>query len=74
MPLILLLIRHTRYIGTNRDLFCQTSHNLNQNSAALWHIFSSNKSAPAVIRTSRRLDSFFYEAAQNFEVVSNSQS
>jgi hypothetical protein len=45
--------------------------------------FSTNKSAPAirkkgsiqtVIRTSRRLDSFLYEAAQNFEVSSNIQN
>jgi hypothetical protein len=28
----------------------------------------------SVIKTSRRLDSFLYEAAQNFEVFSNIQS
>ncbi len=31
-------------------------------------------SIQTVIRTSRRLDSFFYEAAQNFEVFSNIQN
>jgi hypothetical protein len=31
-------------------------------------------SIQTVIRTSRRLDSFLYEAAQNFEVVSNIQN
>jgi hypothetical protein len=59
-----------------------TFRNPNQNSATLWRIFSLNKSAPAnrkkgfyttVILTSRRLDSFLYEAAQNFEVFSNIQ-
>ncbi len=54
-----------------------TSRNPNQNRAALWWIFSSNKSVPGrqdsmqtVIQTSRRLDSFLHEAAQNFEVFS----
>ncbi len=45
-----------------------TSHNPNQNRAAFWRIFLTNKNAPAnrkkdsiqtMIRTSRRLDSFF---------------
>jgi hypothetical protein len=44
-------------------------------------IFSSNKIVPAnkkdsmqtVIRTSKRLDSFLHEAAQNFEIFSNIQ-
>jgi hypothetical protein len=31
-------------------------------------------SVQTVIRTSRRLNSFLYEAAQNFEVVSNIQN
>jgi hypothetical protein len=31
-------------------------------------------SIQTVIRTSRRLDSFLYEAAQNFDVVSNIQN
>jgi hypothetical protein len=58
-----------------------TSPNPSQNSAALWQIFSSNKSAPAnrkkefyTNRDSNKqegLDSFLYEAAQNFEVFSN---
>jgi hypothetical protein len=30
-------------------------------------------SMPTVIRTSRRMDSFLHEAAQNFEVFSNIQ-
>jgi hypothetical protein len=59
-----------------------TSRNPNQNSATLWQDFSY-KSAPAnrkkgsiqtVIRTSRGLDSFLYEAAQNFKVFSNIQN
>jgi hypothetical protein len=62
------------------ELRIPTSSNPNQNRAALWRIFSSNKSAPAnwntgqtVILTSRRLDSFLHEAAQKFEVFSNIQ-
>jgi hypothetical protein len=60
-----------------------TSRNPNQNSTALWRIFSSNKSVPANsmqwfytnrIRTSRKLDSFLYEGAQNFEVFTNIQN
>jgi hypothetical protein len=47
-----------------------------------WWIFSTNKRATAnrkkgskqtVIPTSRRLDSFLYEVAQNFELFSNIQ-
>jgi hypothetical protein len=53
-----------------------------QHPAIQTKIFSSNKSVPAnkktalmqtVIRTSRRVDSFLHEAAQNFEVFSNIQ-
>jgi hypothetical protein len=52
-----------------------TSLNPNHKSAILWLIFSSNRSAPANrkkgfytrIRTSRRLNSFSYEAAQTLE-------
>jgi hypothetical protein len=53
-----------------------------QHPAIQTKIFSANKSAPAnkktafmqtVIRTSRRVDSFLHEAAQNFEVFSNIQ-
>jgi hypothetical protein len=63
---------------TAREERNPTSRNLNQNRAALWRIFSSNKSLPAkrktgLIRTSRRLDSFLHEAVQNFEVFSNIQ-
>jgi hypothetical protein len=56
-----------------------TSRNPNQNRAILRQIFSSNKvrqrigrkdSIQTVIRTSRSLDSFLYEAAQNFKVFS----
>ena len=53
--------------------------NPNQNRAALWRIFSVRQpigkqgSMQAVNRTSRRLDSFLHEAAQNFELLSNIQ-
>jgi hypothetical protein len=56
-----------------------TSRNPNQNRAALWRIFSSNKSAPAnrktgfyetVIQTSRRLDSFF-RALKSFQIFNS---
>ncbi len=59
-----------------------TSCNPTQNRAFLWHILSSKKvrqpigrkdSIQTVILTSRRLDSFLYEAAQNFEVFPNIQ-
>jgi hypothetical protein len=56
-----------------------TSRSPNQNSATIWQIFSARQtvrrkdSIQAVIRTSRRLDSFLYEAAQNFEVFLNIQ-
>jgi hypothetical protein len=52
------------------------------NRAALWRIFSTNKvrqpigrkdSIQTIIPTSRRLDSFLYEDAQNFEAFSNIQ-
>jgi hypothetical protein len=51
----------------------------NQNRAALWRIFSVRQpigrqdSMQTVNRTSRRLDSFLHEAAQNFELLSNIQ-
>jgi hypothetical protein len=50
-----------------------------QNRAALWRIFSVREpigkqgSMQTVNRTSRRLDSFLHEAAQNFELLSNIQ-
>jgi hypothetical protein len=53
--------------------------NVNQNRAALWRIFSvcqpigRQDSMQTVNRTSRRLDSFLHEAAQNFELLSNIQ-
>jgi hypothetical protein len=47
--------------------------NPNQNRAALWRIFSVQGSMQTVNRTSRRLDSFLHEAAQNFELLSNIQ-
>jgi hypothetical protein len=56
--------------------------NPNQNRAALWRIFSSNNSAPANRKTGfyanhdpnkKKLDSFLFEAAENFEVFSNIQ-
>jgi hypothetical protein len=60
--------------------------NPNQNRGDLWRIFSSNVSAPAnrktgfyanrepnILQTSRRLDPFSHEAAQNFELLSNIQ-
>jgi hypothetical protein len=53
--------------------------NPNQNRAALWRIFSVRQpigkqgSMQTVNRTSRRLDSFLHEAAQNFELLSNTQ-
>jgi hypothetical protein len=60
-----------------------TSCNPNQNRAALWQIFSPNKSAPANRKIGfyangdpnkpRRLDTFLREAAQNFEVFSSIQ-
>jgi hypothetical protein len=51
----------------------------NQNRAALWRIFSVHQpigrqdSMQTMNRTSRRLDSFLHEAAQNFELLSNIQ-
>jgi len=53
--------------------------NPNLNRAALWRIFSVRQpigkqgSMQTVNRTSRRLDSFLHEAAQNFELLSNIQ-
>jgi hypothetical protein len=53
--------------------------NPNQNRAALLQIFSVRQpigkqgSMQTVNRTSRRLDSFLHEAAQNFELLSNIQ-
>jgi hypothetical protein len=58
------------------------SRNSNQNRAAFWQIFSSNKSVPANRKTgfyanrdptSRRLDSFIHKEAQNFKVFLNIQ-
>jgi hypothetical protein len=41
----------------------------NQNSAALWQVFSSNKRPiQAVCRRMRRLEAFLYLTAQNFEL------
>jgi hypothetical protein len=62
-----------------------TSRNPNQNSATLWQIFSSNKSASANRKTGFYMYKpwseqaggwihFLYEAAQNFEVFSNKYS
>ncbi len=53
---------------TVREKRIPTFRNPKQNRAALWRIFSSNKSAQTVIQTSRRLDSLLHEAAQNFEI------
>jgi hypothetical protein len=59
-----------------------TSLNPNQNSAILWRIFSSNKSAPANRRkgfytnrdpNKQEVGGFLYLAAQNFEIFSNFQ-
>jgi hypothetical protein len=59
-----------------------TSRNPNQNRVALWQIFhlrnlrqliGREDYLQSVIRTSRRLDLFLHEAAQNFEVFSNIQ-
>jgi hypothetical protein len=53
--------------------------NPNQNRAALWWIFSVRQpigkqgSMQTVNRTSRRVNSFLHEAAQNFELLSNIQ-
>jgi hypothetical protein len=55
----------------------QKSRNQSQNSAALWRIFSvcqpigRKDSLQIVILQAGRLDSFLYEAAQNFEVFSD---
>jgi hypothetical protein len=60
-----------------------TSHNPNQNRAALWQFFSYNKSSPANRKTgfhatpdSNKQDVgfIFAEAAQNFELLSILQS
>jgi hypothetical protein len=65
-----------------REQRIPTSRNPTQNKAVLWQIFLSNKSRQPIERqdsmqtlipTSRRLDSFLNEAAQNFEVFSNIQ-
>ncbi len=65
--------RHQLFLGCGlHPSFC----NPNQNRGALWRIFSSNESAPATSKTgfyadrwtSRRLESFLHEKAQNFEV------
>jgi hypothetical protein len=67
---------------TARELRIPTSHNPNQNRSALRRFFHQIKvcqplgrqdSMQAVIRISRRLDSFVHGAAQNFEVFSNIQ-
>ncbi len=64
-----------------RKIFEETITTCNPNQS-LWKIFSSNKARQPIGRkdsiqtvnlTSRRLDSFLYEAVQNFEVFSNIQ-
>jgi hypothetical protein len=72
-----------RDINYSLDCGSQVKHlsfrNPNQNRAALWQIFSVRQpigkqgSIQTVNRTSRRLDSFLHEAAQNFELLSNIQ-
>jgi hypothetical protein len=65
-----------------RESRIPTSGNPNQIRAALWRIFSSNKSAPANRKTGfyanrdpnkQEVGYLFLEAAQNFEVFSNIQ-
>jgi hypothetical protein len=83
------LFRQTVLHKCGRDINCSLdcgsqvkkfiSRNPNQKRAALWRIFSVHQpigkqgSMQTVKRTSRRLDSFLHEAAQNFELLSNIQ-
>jgi hypothetical protein len=76
-PLILLLVRFTVCMGSNRDLFRGTVHqkcgrdincSLDCGSQVKSSIIPQSKP-----KTSRRLDSFLHNAAQNFELLSNIQ-
>jgi hypothetical protein len=83
------LFRQTVFHKCGRDINCsldcgsQVKNSISpqpdQNRAALWLIFSVRQpigrqdSMQTVNRTSRRLDSFLHEAAQNFELLSNIQ-
>jgi hypothetical protein len=79
------LFRQTVFHKCGRDINCSLDfgsqvknssfRNLNQNRAALWRVFPVRQpigkqgSMQTVNRTSRRLDSFLHEAAQNFELL-----
>jgi hypothetical protein len=83
------LFHQTVFHKCGRDINCSLDfglqvknssfRNLNLNRAALWRIFSVRQPIgkqgfmQTVNRTSRRLDSFLHEAAQNFELLSNIQ-
>jgi hypothetical protein len=83
------LFRQTVLRKCGRDINCSLDfdsqvknssfRNPNQNRAALWPIFSVRQPIgkqgfmQTLNRTSRRLDSFLHEAAQNFELLSNIQ-
>jgi hypothetical protein len=73
MPLILLLVRITVCMCTNRDLAFQTK--IVESFCGFFHQMKVRQPIggkdfiQTVILTSRRLDSFLYELAHNFEVV-----
>jgi hypothetical protein len=83
------LFRQTVLHKCGRDITCSLDCgsqvknssfcNPNQNRAAHWQIFSVRQPIgkqgfmQTMNRTSRRLDSFLHEAAQNFELLSNMQ-
>jgi hypothetical protein len=83
------LFHQTVFHKCGRDINCSLDFGLqvknssfrnpNLNKAALWRIFSVRQpigkqgSMQTVNRTSRRLDSFLHEAAQNFKLLSTIQ-